>query len=229
MLYGPLLWLKKKGFKAYLVGNQVRAILLKKEDEPSDIDIATTALPGETLAVLRREKIIPTFVDSKFGVVDFVWAGINFSITTLREDIYSNKELARFKRYPSQVRFVKELKKDALRRDLTINAIYYDPVSSRFFDPTKGLSDWRRKMIRVVGDPQRRFEEDPLRILRAIRFKNSLGFRYHPKTLTALQTKGYLVRTLPPRVRAKELLKIKESPHFQEALKEIREFGIFQS
>jgi len=225
----PINWLRSKGFKAYLVGNQVRAILLKQEDYPRDVDIATEAHPQEILRIVRSKRIVPTFIDSKFGVVSFVTEGFDFSLTTFREDIYSAKELSRFKRYPHQVRFVRSLKKDALRRDITINAIYFDPQKEHFLDPLGGLKDFQGKIIRVVGDPKMRFEEDPLRILRVVRFKNLLNFRYQAETQKALQLKGYLARSLSASVRSKELRKIQELPRAQEALKELREFQVVES
>ena len=227
--YEPIYWLRAKGFKSYLVGNQVRAILLGKEDDPYDIDIATDALVDQVLPVLRKQKIIPAFVDSKFGVVSFFWEGLDYSITTFREEIYSPKELARLKRYPSRIRFVRSVKKDAVRRDITINALYFDPERKRFMDPLSALKDWQQKIIRVIGNPERRFEEDPLRILRVVRFKNGLGFRYQADTLRALKAKGYLTRSLSGSIRSKEITKIKELPRFQEALKELREFAVLKS
>ncbi len=224
-IYTPLRWLKEKGFRSYLVGNQVRAILQEKEESTREIDVATDALAEEVLAILSERQIIPTFFDGKFGTVSCTWQGIDFSFTTLREDLYSRKELARFKRYPARIRFVRSLQKDAQRRDLTINAIYYDPGRARFFDPVGGLKDWRRRVVRLIGEPGRRLEEDPLRILRAIRFKNLLNFHYHPATWRALVEKGFLVRSLSAGVKAKELNKLKEIPHFQSALRELREIG----
>jgi tRNA nucleotidyltransferase (CCA-adding enzyme) len=224
--YEPLKWLKSQNHKAYLIGNQVRAILLGQEESCTDIDIASDVSLTAALTILRKKKIIPSFTDSKFGVVSFVWGGLDYSITTFREDIYSEKELARFKRYPSKIKFVKSIQKDAERRDVTINAIYFDPSSGRYFDPLGGLKDWKNKIIRVVGKPSRRFEEDPLRILRTVRFKNLLGFHYQAETWKALKEKGYLVRTLADSIRSKELRKIQDSPHAQEALKDLREFGV---
>lgn len=226
MIHQPLNWLWTQGFKAYLIGNQVRAVLLGRADEPQDVDIATDARPEEVALILRRHRLVPTSIDGKFGVVNFALKGASYSITTFRRDLYSRGDLVRFSRYPSRVVFIKSVKEDAKRRDFTINAIYYHPLRKRFLDPVGGLKDWRQKIVRTVGEAEQRLEEDPLRIFRAIRLKNLLGFRYHSQLKRALTAKGFLTNTLATAVKARELEKMRELPPYQMILREMREFKV---
>jgi len=219
-------WLRRKGFSSYLVGNKVRGLLLKKEDDREDFDIATSALPLELVKVFRTHRLTPVSVDEKFGLVTIKWEGVLYEFTTFRRDIYTQKDLALHSRYPSKIEFVKSIAEDALRRDLTINAIYFDTLAQRFQDPVGGLDDWKRKLIREIGDPLVRFREDPIRILRAVRFKNSLGFRYHPRTLRALKACGGSVKYLSFSVRQKEFKKMQELDIWPKIHRELGNLGI---
>lgn len=221
----PLFWLQEAGFSAYFVGNQVRSRLLELNTDPHDVDVATDATPQDVVRMLRHHNIIPGTVDEKFGVVAFRFNDVLYEITTFRRDIYS-ADMAHIKRYPEVVQFVQVAAQDAPRRDLTINAIYLNPKTGKYLDYVGGMADIKKKIIRVVGDPALRFQEDPLRILRAVRFKHELGFKYDPKTLSALKQYGFLIKNLSPGVVKKEYLKIQALPQYQAAKLELQKLGL---
>lgn len=145
--------------------------------EASDWDLATSALPGEVQRTFRRT--IPTGL--QHGTVTVMHRGEGYEVTTLRgEGAYSDG------RRPDSVEFVREIEEDLARRDFTVNAIAYDPLTRDIVDPWGGLADLEAKLIRAVGDPRERFGEDGLRVLRAARFAATLAFELHPDTMAAI-------------------------------------------
>ena len=223
--FAPVEWLQQKGHRAYLVGNQSRNAVLRQTFEDQDIDIATSALPTETEKILLKHQIVPARVDVKFGVVAFVWQDIDYEITTFREDVY-DPQFNHIRRTPIEIIFHKDIKIDALRRDFTINAIYWNPKNNNFLDPVSGIKDLENKTLRFIGDPEIRIKEDPLRVLRAIRFRYSLGLKYTAPTLKALIKYGKLVHKLQPSLLKKEFSKIQNLPDYQEAKRDMQTMGV---
>ena len=223
--FAPVEWLQEKGYKAYLVGNQSRNAVLGQSLDNQDVDIATSALPKEIEKLLLRKQIVPARADVKFGVVAFLWQNIDYEITTFREDIY-DPQFNHIRRTPIEIKFHKDTKLDALRRDFTINAIYWNPKTNHFIDPLDGIKDLENKVLRFIGDPEIRIKEDPLRVLRAIRFKYSLGLRYVPSTWKALTQYGKLVHKLQPSLLKKEFGKIQNLPNYQDAKRDMQEMGV---
>ncbi len=161
---------------AWLIGGSVRDILLGRA--VTDYDICTSLLPEELITNLSDLKVIETGL--RHGTVTVIVEGLSCEVTTLREEgEYSDK------RHPDQVRFVRDLELDLARRDFTMNAIAWHPDSG-FVDPLEGMKDIGAALIRAVGDPFRRFSEDALRILRAIRFSAELDFRIEEGTAVAM-------------------------------------------
>lgn len=156
----------KHGHNAYLVGGSSRDILLFKKTH--DVDIATDAKPEKVIAIFNLKKVDPfTF---KFGNVKTKINDIDLDITTLRaESDYKDS------RHPEKIEFVKDPLTDSLRRDFTINALYMDK-DGKVLDFHDGLQDLKDKVIRSIGKPDDRLKEDPVRILRALRFALSLNF-----------------------------------------------------
>lgn len=224
----PVLWLQDGGHNAYLVGNQVRDRLLGITTDHSDVDVATSAKPSEVVSVLRHNNIIPSYVDEKFGVVAFAYEGLHYEVTTFRQDIYG-PDFSVVKRYPDEIRFVKLVAQDAQRRDFTINAIYFNPKTQRYLDYVDGMADIEKKLIRVIGDPTIRFQEDPIRILRAIRFRYLLGFEYDPATKEAIQEMAGHVKKVSPGVIKKELQKLQTLKNYPAAREELRKLGLIQA
>lgn len=163
------------GFEGYLVGGCVRDFLLGKE--PSDFDITTSALPLETAAVFDSDRVIPTGI--KHGTVTVLHGGYSFEITTYRtETTYSDG------RHPDSVNFSRRLSDDLCRRDFTVNAMAMG-LDGKIVDLYGGREDLEKGIIRAVGEPNLRFTEDALRILRAFRFASKLAFDIEEKTLCA--------------------------------------------
>ena len=180
--------LHTSGFPAYAVGGCVRDALLGKD--PQDWDICTSALPEETARVFSHCRVIATGL--QHGTVTVVQEGIPYEITTFRRDgDYTDH------RRPDSVCFVTDLREDLQRRDFTVNAMAAD-MNGKICDPFGGREDLNRKIIRAVGDPERRFEEDALRILRGLRFAASLGFSISPETAEAMERKKHLLDNESP-------------------------------
>ena len=177
---------RKNGFRLYVVGGTVRDFLLGKEI--TDLDFVTDATPEEEM------KFIPEadFTFKRFGAVRYPYKGKHIDITTLREEGEYNDS-----RHPSKVAFVKDPKLDYVRRDFTINAMYLDE-GYNVIDFSSGQEDLKKKLIRFIGDPRKRIEEDPLRIARAERFAKSLGFEIEEETLAAINDKRDLLGKLNP-------------------------------
>ena len=170
--------LSAAGHSAYAVGGAVRDLL--RGVEPHDWDITTDALPEETAACFAGYRVIETGL--KHGTVTVLLDGMPLEITTYRLDGgYSDH------RHPDNVIFTDRVEEDLARRDLTINAMAYSPLRG-LCDPFGGAEDLKAGRIRCVGDPVRRFDEDALRILRAIRFASTLGFTVEPATDAAIRS-----------------------------------------
>jgi tRNA nucleotidyltransferase (CCA-adding enzyme) len=194
------------GFEAYLVGGCVRDMM--RSCPPSDWDIASSAPPHEIMRIF--EKTVPTGI--KYGTVTVFCCGGKAEVTVFRsESGYDD-----FRR-PSQVSFGGSIKTDLSRRDFTVNAMAYS-ISRGLIDPFCGSADLKKHIIRAVGNPEARFEEDALRILRAFRFAASLGFEIEPKTLAAAKNKAFLVSKISgERIKA-ELDKLLMSKNPQKIL-----------
>lgn len=176
--------LEGAGYSAYAVGGALRDLI--RGIEPHDWDIATSATPDEVAALFAGENIIPTGL--VHGTQTLVIDHIPYEITTYRTEAgYSDH------RHPDGVRFVDSIEDDLARRDFTVNAMAYSPLRG-FCDPFDGRGDIERKLIRCVGEPDRRFEEDGLRILRALRFAAVCGYEVEAETAASLHRCKELVR-----------------------------------
>ena len=192
--------LKTKGFTAYFAGGCVRDHLMG--EKPQDFDIATTAKPEEVEALFA--KTVP--VGKQFGVMLVIEEEIQFEVATFRcEGGYQDG------RHPSHVSFTHP-EEDARRRDFTVNGLFYDPFEQRVIDYVNGVSDISGKMIRAIGDPDARFEEDKLRLLRAIRFASTLDFEIEKKTWEAVCKKSPEIHAVSPERIREELVKIFTRP-----------------
>lgn len=182
--------LQANGFIAYWAGGCVRDALLDRE--PKDYDVATNATPDEVVALFPRAML----VGKSFGVVRAPVDNVYLEVATFRRD-----SEYRDGRRPESVTFTTP-REDAQRRDFTINALFYDPVSHELHDFVGGKADVEAGLIRCVGNPQRRFAEDHLRMLRAVRFATTLGFRITDETAEAITANAAcLARISHERVR----------------------------
>lgn len=203
--------LEKAGFLAYLVGGCVRDLVLDDPPAggPKDWDIATNANPEQISALFSK-----TFYENTFGTVTVVNEETedlslrNIEITPFRlEAKYSDK------RHPDLVKWSDKLEDDLKRRDFTINALAYRPKSQELVDLYKGLADLKDKIIRAVGNPDDRFQEDPLRMLRAIRFAAQLGFVIENETAESISRNAQLLEHISRERVRDEFVKIIQSPN----------------
>lgn len=176
----------ENGFSIFEVGGSVRDSLLGLE--VFDFDFATDATPEEIV------KFLPDVNDvfAKYGCIKYKGEFGRAEITTFRvEENYDDF------RHPVIINFVKSLNEDYKRRDFTINAIYKD-INGKIYDPSNGVDDLKNHLIRFIGDPKKRIQEDPLRILRAKRFAKKLNFKIEEKTQKAIDEFSYLLEKLNP-------------------------------
>ncbi len=195
--------LRECGHQAYLVGGCVRDLLLGRE--PQDYDVSTDATPEEVMQIFPETYA----VGAQFGVVlvplpnDDANADETVEVATFRSDIgYTDG------RHPDEVRFSKDPREDVKRRDFTINGLLFDPISNEVLDFVGGRADLDAGIIRTIGDPERRFAEDKLRMLRAVRFASRFGYAIEPQTLANDQAFG---PTDSPSIRRKDPGRIDEN------------------
>ena len=210
--------LKKSGFKAYIVGGCVRDKLMGRE--PDDWDMTTSSLPEETLEVFKNFRTIPTGL--KHGTVTVLIDGHPLEITTMRIDGEYHDS-----RRPDNVEFTDKITSDLSRRDFTVNAIAYNPEDG-IIDPFGGEADIKKKTIRCVGNPDKRFGEDALRIIRALRFSSVLGFDIDSATSESIMRNHELMQNVAvERIRV-ELVKLLTGINVEKILTDYKEviFGI---
>ncbi len=180
-----ILKLEQAGFEAYAVGGCVRDSILGLN--PHDWDVTTSASPDKTMAVFG-EDAIPTGL--QFGTVSVKSDDFIVEVTTFRTDgVYTDN------RRPDSIGYASSLPEDLSRRDYTVNAIAYS-LSGEIIDPFNGMRDLKYKLIRAVGDPRDRYEEDALRMFRGLRIAARLGFSIHPNTFSAIYEKAHLAAFL---------------------------------
>lgn len=209
--------LRNAGESAWVVGGCVRDML--RGEKVNDWDVATTALPKKVQETFRR--VIPTGIDH--GTVTVLWKGESFEVTSLRgEGAYSDG------RRPDNVVFVGNIDQDLARRDFTVNAIAYDPVNGQLVDPFDGLTDMRNRVLRAVGNPTERFQEDGLRILRGARFVATLEFELEEETEAAFGSALDTFRKVSPERVREEWLKAMKASTPSRAFEVMRRTGILE-
>ena len=213
---------KKNGFEIYLVGGAVRDFLLGKK--PKNFDFTTNATPEKIQSLFPN-----SFYNNTYGTVSIPLEIEDLSslqktiveITPFRKE----EEYTDF-RHPEKIEWAKTLEEDLARRDFTINAIAYD--GKKIIDPHYGQKDLKEKIIRCVGDPDKRFTEDALRLLRAIRFASQLGFLIEEKTRKAIEKNSQLITKISWERIRDEFLKILKSDHPAEGVLFLRNTGLLK-
>lgn len=201
----------KSGREIYMVGGCVRDMLMGKE--PSDFDLTTSAFPEETKEILKDFTVLETGL--KHGTVTARISGVSYEITTYRiESGYSDK------RHPDSVDFTRNLSEDLSRRDFTINAMAMD-CNGKVIDYFGGRDDIEKRIIRTVGNPDDRFREDALRILRALRFSAKLGFETEEATARSIFSNKELLNDIS---RERIFTEISKTVTAEFAPETIREF-----
>lgn len=206
--------LQDSGHTAYFAGGAVRDLLLNRE--PQDFDIATDATPERVEALFS--KTIP--VGKEFGVMIVQEEGLGVEVATFRHD-----GPYRDGRRPESISFSNE-REDALRRDFTINALFWDPIAGKLIDHVGGWADLQTRTLKTVGSPHARFAEDKLRMLRAIRFVAQLGFSIQAETLGAIQSLATEIRLVSVERIRHELEKLWRAKGVSEGLRLLEESGL---
>jgi tRNA nucleotidyltransferase (CCA-adding enzyme) len=203
----------------YIVGGFCRDRILNIHNSETDIDFTTDALPEETQNIVN----CIAHVGNKYWTQIVYEEWKSYEITTFRSDIgiLDNRK-------PVSVEFTDDIKLDALRRDFTCNAIYFDPMTEEYIDPTWGMNDLSNNIIRFVWDPEMRIKEDALRILRFIRFKNTYNFfPAENNYFTIIKKHISLLKNISKERIKDELDKILLLPNNIQALKDLKEIGFF--
>ena len=195
--------LQDHGFQAYLVGGCIRDLLLRKT--PKDFDIATDAHPEEVRELFRNSRII----GKRFRIVHVRFGREIIEVTTFRgphADEYDENHSDSGMTLNDNVYGTFE--EDVFRRDFTMNAIYYEPQGKEIIDLADGTADIESQIIRTIGDPASRLREDPVRMLRAIRFQAKLEFGLESDLQSSIRSLGYLIQDVPPARLFEEVLKL---------------------
>ncbi|GGC87455.1 CCA-adding enzyme [Thalassobacillus devorans] len=206
--------IEKHGFQAFFVGGSVRDALIGKDIV--DVDIASSATPQDIKTLFK--KVIPVGIEH--GTVIIRYEGQSYEVTTFRsESGYEDH------RHPDKVEFVTDIELDLARRDFTINAMALNR-DGRVMDPFEGLQAIKDKKIQAVGDPLERFEEDPLRIMRAIRFSSQLGFHIEKNTSAAILKQGEWLKEIAVERIAVEFEKLFRGEYLIQAVEACKQSGI---
>ncbi len=211
--------LQKAGFEAFVVGGAVRDLLLGIR--PKDFDVATNAEPEEVQRAFRRARII----GRRFRLVHVMFGPETIEVSTFRAlqaddvDVDEHGRVLRDNVFGEQ-------HEDATRRDFTVNALYYDPISDKVLDYHHGVADLKSKTLRMIGEPSHRYREDPVRMLRAVRLSTKLGFSIDPATSAPIQEMAELVRNVPNARLFDEMMKLFNSGNAYEGLRMLRDQGL---
>src|SRR5689334_9155750 len=211
--------LREGGFQAYVVGGAVRDLLLGIA--PKDFDVATDARPEEIKPLFRRALII----GRRFRLVHVMMGQDTVEVSTFRAADPETSEKDEHGRVLRDNVFGTQ-EEDARRRDFTVNALYYDPATEEVVDFHGGLADLKKRVMRVIGDPETRYREDPVRMLRAVRLGAKLGLTLDAATREPIAEMAPLMERVPPARLFDEMLKLLLSGHASACLRHLREVGL---
>lgn len=215
--------LEKANFEAYIVGGCVRDLL--KGIEPDDWDVATSAKPEEI------QKIFPkSFYSNKFFTVTVQTGSENIKLKEIEVTTYRSEAKYTDKRHPDEIKFAETIEEDLARRDFTINAIALKITQPQpgYIDPYGGQKDLDDKIIRAVGNPQDRFSEDALRMLRAVRLATTLSFKIEPKTAQAIKKNSIWLEMISKERIRDEFVKIIMADKAAEGIELLRKLGLLK-
>jgi poly(A) polymerase len=214
--------LQRAGYLAFVVGGAVRDLLLGIR--PKDFDVATSATPEEVRSVFRRSRII----GRRFQIVHVLCGAETVEVSTFRAHFAREGESDHRDEHGRMLsdNVFGTQAEDALRRDFTANALFYDPVKEELWDYVHGLKDLKAKRLVMIGDPATRYREDPVRMLRAARLAAKLGFVIDAKTREPIQTLRHLVENVPQARLFEEILKLLLSGNAVECVRVLRELEL---
>lgn len=216
-----LVALQKAGFIAYLVGGGVRDLLVNKI--PKDFDVATNALPEQVRRIFRNSRII----GRRFRIVHVFYRNEIIEVSTFRAQVSENSLADSVKNVRINNNTFGTVEEDAWRRDFTVNALYYDHKNRKVIDFTGGMLDLQNKLIRIIGDPEQRFHEDPVRLLRAIRLAAKLQFQIHHETEIHLTPLANLLQHVAKSRLFDEVLKLFFTGHAYFTYQYLNQYNYF--
>ena len=211
--------LREAGFSAYVVGGAVRDLLLGIA--PKDFDIATDARPEQVKPLFRRALVI----GRRFRLVHVMMGPETVEVSTFRAADPQTAEKDEHGRVLRDNVFGTQ-EEDARRRDFSVNALYYDPATEEVVDFHGGLADLKKRVMRVIGDPETRYREDPVRMLRAVRLGAKLGLTLDSATRAPIREMAPLMERVPPARLFDEMLKLLLSGHASACLRQLRDVGL---
>jgi poly(A) polymerase len=211
--------LREAGFSAYVVGGAVRDLLLGIA--PKDFDIATDARPEQIKPLFRRALLI----GRRFRLVHVMMGPETVEVSTFRAADPQTAEKDEHGRVLRDNVFGSQ-EEDARRRDFSVNALYYDPATEEVVDFHGGLADLKKRLMRVIGEPETRYREDPVRMLRAVRLGAKLGLTLDSATREPIRRLAPLMERVPPARLFDEMLKLLLSGHASACLRQLREVGL---
>ncbi|MDR3212924.1 MAG: polynucleotide adenylyltransferase PcnB [Azoarcus sp.] len=210
--------LQERGYQAYVVGGAIRDLLIGRE--PKDYDVATSATPEEVRALFRRSARI---IGRRFKIVHVMSGPETIEVSTFRanqsSETDSHGRVLADNIYGTQA-------EDAVRRDFTVNALYYDPTTETIVDYRHGVADLRQKTLRMIGDPRIRYREDPVRMLRAVRLAAKLGLVIDPAARAPIRDMAVLLENVPTARLFDEMLKLLMSGNAVRCIGQLREEGL---
>ncbi len=214
--------LQEKGYAAYIVGGAVRDLLLGLE--PKDFDIATDATPEQVRGAFRRSRII----GRRFRLVHVMFGDDTIEVSTYRARHGSDPAEGSSDEHGRILRdnVFGTQEEDASRRDFTINAMFYDPTTEEIFDFCDGLADLKARRLRMIGDPEQRYREDPVRMLRAVRLAAKLGLKIESDTRAPIKRLAPLLANVPSARLFEEMMKLLMSGHATACLLQLRHEGL---
>ena len=217
--------LQNAGFSAYIVGGGVRDLLL--ELKPKDFDVATNATPEEILPLFRRSRPI----GRRFKIVHVRFGKEIIEVTTFRaHHSQTNTPVDDAQQCDRGVllrdNVYGDMESDAYRRDFTVNALYYDPSTAEIIDYTGGMADLSQRKLQIIGDPDARYKEDPVRMLRAIRFQTKLGFSMSEETERPIFQHADYLSHIPPARLFEEVLKLFMSGYATAILTSLKDYHL---
>ncbi len=214
--------LQKAGYSAFVVGGAVRDLLLGMR--PKDYDVATSATPEQVRAVFRRSRII----GRRFQIVHVLCGPEIVEVSTYRAHFQREAEEERVDEHGRMLsdNVFGTQAEDALRRDFTVNALFYDPVKEEVWDYVHGVKDVRAKKLVMIGEPEKRYREDPVRMLRAARLAAKLGLTIDPKTREPIAALKHLLENVPHARLFEEILKLLLSGNAVECVRVLRELEL---
>lgn len=219
--------LQRNGFEAYIVGGCLRDLLLGKQ--PKDFDVATNARPEQIQAIFQRQCRL---VGRRFRLAHILFGRDVIEVATFRAN-HNEKHSEHQSRQNEDGMLLRDnvygsLEQDAERRDFTVNALYYNPKNNTLLDYYNGLNDLKAGKLRLIGEPTTRYQEDPVRMLRAIRFMAKLDMFLDKDTEKPIKTLAHLLKNIPPARLFDESLKLLQSGNGVKTYHLLRQYGLFQ-